>query len=122
MPPLRDGLDDVVATIAEKHVWVVRVAGRLVGSVQADADGETWEIGRLMVAPDLQGRGLGRVLLEHAEAARPAGATAYRLFTGAASEANLRRYKRAGYRIVADDAKYGFPGLELGKPVRSKHR
>ncbi len=122
MPPLHEGLDDVAATIAERHVWVVRVAGRLVGSVQAAADGQTWEIGRLMVAPDLQGKGLGRALLEHAEAARPGDATAYRLFTGAASEANLRRYKRAGYRIVGDDAKYGFPGVELAKPVRRKRR
>jgi tRNA (guanine37-N1)-methyltransferase len=63
-----------------------------------------------------------RVLLEHAEAARPAGATAYRLFTGAASEANLRRYKRAGYRVVGSDDTYGFPGVELGKPVRRKRR
>lgn len=121
-PTMREGLDDVATAIAEKHVWVVRSAGRLVGAVQAVADGETWEIGRLMVAPDLQGRGLGRILLEHAEAARPAGATAYRLFTGAASEANLRRYKRAGYRVVAPDEKYGFPGVELLKPVRRAHR
>jgi tRNA (guanine37-N1)-methyltransferase len=83
---------------------VVRVAGRLVGSVRARTEvterGEVWEIGRLMVAPDLRGRGLGRVLLEHAERAAPGSATAYRLVTGAGSEANLRRYKRAGYRVV----------------------
>jgi tRNA (guanine37-N1)-methyltransferase len=122
LPPLHEGLDDVAATIAAKHVWVVRIEGRLVGSVQAVADGDTWEIGRLMVAPDLQGRGLGRALLEHAESARPADATAYRLFTGAASEANLRRYKRAGYRVVGPDEAYGFPGVELGKPVRRTRR
>ncbi|MDO7869191.1 GNAT family N-acetyltransferase [Nocardioides jiangxiensis] len=122
LPALHESLDDVAAAIAAKHVWVVRVAGRLVGSVQAVADGQTWEIGRLMVAPDLQGRGLGRVLLEHAEAARPSDATAYRLFTGAASEANLRRYKRAGYRVVGSDERYGIPGVELGKPVRRSRR
>ncbi|CAM3877630.1 tRNA (guanosine(37)-N1)-methyltransferase TrmD [Nocardioides marinus] len=104
IPALHEELDDVVAGLGEWRTWVVRVDGRLVGSVRARTTaterGEVWEIGRLMVAPDLRGRGLGRVLLEHAEQAAPGSATAYRLVTGARSEANLRRYKRAGYRVV----------------------
>ena len=104
IPALHEELDDVVAGLGEWRTWVVRVAGRLVGSVRARTEvterGEVWEIGRLMVAPDLRGRGLGRVLLEHAEHAAPGSATAYRLVTGAGSEANLRRYKRSGYRVV----------------------
>ena len=51
-----------------------------------------------MVAPDLQGRGLGRRLLAHAEAAAPATATTFRLFTGAKSARNLVIYRAAGYR------------------------
>ena len=41
--------------------------GRLVGAVRGPACDErhVWDIGRLMVAPDLQGRGLGRLLLAH---------------------------------------------------------
>ena len=38
-----------------------------------------------MVAPDLQGQGLGRVLLEAVEAAAPADADDFVLFTGAGS-------------------------------------
>ena len=49
-----------------------------------------WDVGRLMVAPDLQGQGLGRLLLAYAEAAAPLEATTYLLFTGARSTANLR--------------------------------
>ena len=40
--------------------------GRIVASVRGrvrPADPTFWEVGRLMVAPDLQGRGLGRELL-----------------------------------------------------------
>ena len=59
----------------------------------------TWDIGRLMVAPDLQGRGIGRLLLTPIEAAAPGGVRAFVLFTGARSERNIRIYKKAGYRL-----------------------
>ena len=68
--------------------------------------GEEWDVGRLMVAPDLQGRGIGRVLLEAIEAAAPDEATGYSLFTGALSARNIRLYQKAGYRLLgpADEA------------------
>ena len=48
--------------------WVVRAEGRLVGAVRGRLGRRTaWDIGRIMVAPDLQGRGLGRLLLAHIE-------------------------------------------------------
>ena len=55
-----------------------------------------------MVAPDLQGEGIGRALLEHIQAVAPAGATSYVLFTGAGSERNQRMYKKAGFRLRPD--------------------
>ncbi|WP_245750262.1 GNAT family N-acetyltransferase [Nocardioides terrae] len=79
--------------------YVVRVAGRLVGAVRGRLEGDAWDIGRLMVAPDLQGRGLGRVLLDHIQAVAPPAATSYVLFTGRASAANQRMYKKAGFRL-----------------------
>lgn len=102
IPPLHESLDDVRAWLGTWSTWVVRAEGRLVGAVRGRLDGTTWEVGRLMVAPDLQGRGLGRVLLAHVEAAAPAEATAYTLFTGARSVDNIRMYKKAGYRVRTD--------------------
>ena len=102
-PPSTESLDDVAAGLEAHRTWVVRRAGRLVGSVRARLTSRGgWDIGRLMVAPDLQGQGLGRFLLEHAERAAPAEATTYLLFTGARSAANLRMYKKAGYRVRPD--------------------
>lgn len=103
IPPLVEDLHDVRQGIADWHTWVVRLEGRLVASVRARLSGQSWEVARLMVAPDLTGRGLGGQLLRHAESAAPDTATSYRLCTGAHSAANLRRYRKAGYRLVGPD-------------------
>jgi tRNA (guanine37-N1)-methyltransferase len=119
IPALHEELGDVEQGMRDWTTYVVRVGGRLVGSVRGRLDDDgAWSIGRLMVAPDLRGRGLGRVLLEHAEAVAHPDATAYRLVTGKDSEANLRRYRRAGYRVVEvlDDFPSG-PAV-LAKPRR----
>ncbi len=99
IPALEESLDDLRAWIARDLVFVARSAGRLVGAVRASLHGEEWDIGRLMVAPDVAGRGLGRSLLTRIEAAAPPEATSYALFTGAGSTRNQRMYKKAGYRL-----------------------
>ena len=87
---------------------MLRVGGRLVGAVRGRHEGDDWDIGRIMVAPDLQGRGIGRLLLTAIEQAAPAEVTGYVLFTGARSERNIRMYKKAGYRLRGEEA--GVPG------------
>ncbi len=102
LPALVETLADVRAGLDAWSTWVVRSAGRLVASVRAGRRGQDWEIGRLMVAPDVQGRGLGKWLLEYAEQAAPDDVHRLALFTGAASAANLRMYARAGYRRTGE--------------------
>ncbi len=84
----------------EGTVLVARSHGRLVGAVRGVLRDGAWQVGRLMVAPDLQGGGLGRRLLAAVEADAPAEATSYALFTGAGSKRNQRMYKKAGYRLA----------------------
>jgi len=98
IPPLKEPLDQVRTWMPD--AWVLRDGGRLVGAVRATLDGDLWKIGRLMVAPDRQGEGLGGMLLRHAEGRAPVGAAWFELFTGAASVGNLARYRHAGYREV----------------------
>ena len=115
IPPLVEDLDEVRRSLARWTTLVVRAGDRLIGSVRGRLldDGQrpvrTWEIGRLMVAPDLTGRGLGRWLLEQAEVMAPAQAKRFELNTGVASLANIRRYRRAGYR-PAHDGVEALPG------------
>lgn len=105
LPPLRESLDQLLADL-ERCVGLVALAGdRLVGSVRVRVAGASLHIGRLAVAPDHQGRGLGALLLARAEQVAPAEEAL--LFTGHLSASNLRLYARAGYveerRVPVDE-------------------
>jgi GNAT superfamily N-acetyltransferase len=100
VPALRENLDEVKTWTRTWSVWCVRQGHRLVAAVRARFVDKDWELGRLMVAPDLAGQGLGRWMLEYAEAQAPADVRRYVLFTGAQSVRNSRMYERAGYRIT----------------------
>jgi ribosomal protein S18 acetylase RimI-like enzyme len=101
MPPLTQTLDQLRAELADSRTtaWGIRERGRLVASIRVRlADPVTAEIGRLVVAPDRQGNGLGTALLLATEALLQDDVTVIRLFTGEHSHANLRLYQRLGYR------------------------
>ncbi len=124
VPPLDESLEDVAAGLGEWTTYVVRTAsgdgggGRLVASVRGrlrPGDPTVWETARLMVAPDLQGRGLGRDLLAMSEDAAPASVRTYWLTTGLVAATNHRFYRRAGYRRAPGEPTY--PGaVDLIKP------
>jgi tRNA (guanine37-N1)-methyltransferase len=114
IPALHETLADLEAWTARDTVLVARSAGRLVGAVRACLREDSWDIGRLMVAPDLEGRGLGRMLLGRIEGAAPAEVSSYQLFTGAGSLRNQRIYKKAGYRLRGE--------IEPGVVVLTKPR
>jgi ribosomal protein S18 acetylase RimI-like enzyme len=99
LPPLTERLDEVRAAFTDPGtvVLVARLGHRIVGSVRARIDGRTGHIGRLSVAPDVQGHGLGGQLTTAIEEALAGRVDRFELFTGATSEANLRLYRRLGY-------------------------
>ena len=99
LPPLVETLSEVEAQLDDAAVIALglRLTGRLVGSVRVRLRGETAEVGRLVVAPDLQGRGLGTRLLTCVDDVLPVGVRRLELFTGEHSHANLRLYQRHGY-------------------------
>ncbi|SFW45051.1 GNAT family N-acetyltransferase [Amycolatopsis australiensis] len=124
IPALHETLEEVRDWTKTWSVWVLRDGHRLVGAVRARLDGDRWELGRLMVAPDLAGRGLGRRLLEHAEAQAPAEARRFALFTGARSTRNITLYQRAGYRLTDAAAAGGHirGAVYLEKPVTQREK
>lgn len=100
IPALHESHDQVLAWAQSWHTLIVRVNGRLVASVRGRAEDRRWHVGRLMVAPDLAGRGIGAALLRLCERLAPATTEEFHLFTGGRSARNLRFYQAAGYRLV----------------------
>ena len=94
---LHETLEDLRTSAATWHVWCVRRHGRLVAAARARLQDSTWAIGRLMVAPDHAGRGIGSWLLSYVERQAPETTTRYGLFTGHRSERNIGLYEGAGY-------------------------
>ncbi|TDB95844.1 GNAT family N-acetyltransferase [Actinomadura sp. 7K534] len=98
IPPLVESAEQLRKVLSSDAVVLKAVlGGRLVGAVRAQFSEHTCLIGRLVVVPDLQGRGIGRRLLAALEDEVAGRADACVLFTGHLSEANLRLYRRAGY-------------------------
>ncbi|AGB45358.1 acetyltransferase [Mesorhizobium australicum WSM2073] len=99
--PMRADYEKAVA----EHPFDLAVEdGRIVGMIETTlADDHLW-IENVCVAPEAQGRGIGRLLLERAEIkAREAGRNELRLLTNGAFEANVSLYKRHGYTVDREE-------------------
>jgi predicted N-acetyltransferase YhbS len=119
IPPLLETLDELRADLARPDGLAVGawLGPRLVGSVRGRVDGPTMQVARLSVAPDVQGRGVGRALLTALHAAAPASVTSTWLVTGAQSEDNRRLYAAAGYQAATTERDAA--GVELVRMDRS---
>lgn len=88
---VREAIDTGIVLVAE-------LDGVIVGSVRGNLreDGIV-EVGRLVVAPELQNRGIGRHLACELEAHYP-DATGFEIFTGHKSAGSIALYESLGYR------------------------
>ncbi|HEX6359885.1 GNAT family N-acetyltransferase [Actinophytocola sp.] len=100
---LTESLASVREAIASEIVLVARAGTRIVGAVRGRVEGTVCHVGRLVVAPDVQGMGLGRRLLLAVEARVPASVRTFALFTGDRSASNLGLYRKLGYKRVREE-------------------
>jgi len=98
IPPLTQTLASLQDEFADAHFLKALVGDRLVGSVRAKLDAGCCAVGRLIVHPEFQRRGIGSRLLTEIEATFPE-AVKFELFTGSRSEGNLRLYQKHGYTV-----------------------
>jgi len=97
IPPLTQTLEDIRAEFDNQIFLKALIDGRIVGSVRACRTAGTCHIGRLIVHPDFQNRGIGTRLMNKIEGQFSA-AERFELFTGDNSERNLYLYRKLGYK------------------------
>ena len=100
IPPLKQTLAEVEAEWDKGVILKAVEDGKLLGSVRAwEMDGTVY-VGKLMVEPEFQGRGIGTKLLLEVEKVLPE--KRYELFTSTQSARNIALYQRCGYRIFTE--------------------
>ena len=133
IPTPTQALANPQAELGERrcHGWGIRKSGRLVDCVRAHISGETAEMVRLVVALGRQGRGIGTRLLLAVEDLLPPRVRTIGLATSQHIQANLRLYRRHGYRqthttqagaylmVHLAEARRGWPGAASSRLVRS---
>lgn len=90
--------DDYAEVIANRRVTVAESHGAIVGVIVLTENDEGFLIDNVAVDPSHRGKGLGKALLELAEAeARRAGFDSIHLYTHEKMTENLALYSRIGY-------------------------
>jgi ribosomal protein S18 acetylase RimI-like enzyme len=97
LPPLVQTLDELVRDFKEHVFLKVMEQGKIVGSVRGCAKGDTCHISRLIVHPNHQNKGIGKMLMRAIEE-KFRDVRRYDLYTGHKSEKNLALYEKLGYR------------------------
>ena len=97
IPPLLQDIGEIRDEF-KTHMFLIAVSGNsIIGSVRTCIVGNTCRIGRLIVHPDWQNRGIGTRLMIYIEKIY-SGVSRFELFTGAQSVKNLYLYHKLGYR------------------------
>lgn len=97
IPPLLQTAEEIRNEFGT-HTFLKAVSGHsIVGSVRARKMGTTCYIGRLIVHPKWQNRGIGTRLMTEVEFMHR-GVTRFELFTGSNSIKNLHLYHKLGYQ------------------------
>lgn len=100
IPALQESLEQVREWLADQHTTGLWLDGRLLGMVQTRRTDTDWHLSRLAIVPDLRGHGLGRWLLQMAEAAADPDIRRLVLYTGANSQRNIKLYQSEGYALA----------------------
>ena len=114
--PLTQTLEQASLECQDSIVIKAVLDGNIIGSVRAYEKNETAYVGKLMVLPGYQNRGIGRMLLQSIE--NEFHVRRFELYTGAKSEKNLTLYEKCGYsRFKTEEAAPGLIMVFLEKQV-----
>lgn len=109
---------DYDAALREHLVDLLYVEGRLAALIETIPQADHLLIENVAVLPALQGCGLGRQLMAHAEAlAMSLGLPEMRLYTNKQFATNVRLYLALGYRVDREEPFMGGTTVYMSKPL-----
>jgi ribosomal protein S18 acetylase RimI-like enzyme len=120
IPPLMQTLSEMEDDLRTQMVLKATIDGEIVASARAYEKDGTAFIGRVIVDPRMQGRGVGKRIMAAIESRFPQ-ARRFELFTGHLSTRNLGFYRGLGYtafKTVALTSAIQFVYLEKQAPPR----
>lgn len=97
IPPLIQTFGDLERELRAGVALKAMLGHRLVGAIRGRTEGQTFHVGRLAVAPDMQGRGIGTRLLTELENVAALDVARFELSVGSLSLPHLRIFERSGY-------------------------
>jgi len=103
LPSITETLDDLKEEFRQKTIYKVAMGGKIIGSVRCSVKDATLFIGKLIVDPDLQNRGIGTHIMREIEKRYAATVRRIELSTGHKSARNLHLYRKLGYREIRQE-------------------
>jgi len=111
-------LDDYLARVSEDAVWVLQDGPAIAGILVLLSAPEYLLLDNIAIAPERQGRGLGRRLLAFAESeALRRGYREIRLYTHQTMIENQRLYASIGYEERGRGSEAGYDRVFMRKPL-----
>ena len=99
IPPLHQTIEELEQEFTEKQIWVATIENEIVGSFRIYSKNQIGYIGKLIVLPEFQNKGIGRTLMTKAENLFT-DILKIEIYTGEKSVKNIHLYQSLGYQIV----------------------
>lgn len=101
-------------------IWLAHENGELIGSVHLAREKDSAYLGMLTVNPTLQGKGVGRAIIEKVEeiAANQLGAQSVRMSVISVRDELISYYERRGYQRTGEKKEFPMDDAQFGKPKR----
>nr|WP_283949573.1 GNAT family N-acetyltransferase [Limobrevibacterium gyesilva] len=111
-------LDDYAARVRAHQVWVIELGGTVAGLVVLLPEADHLLLDNIAVDPSWHGKGLGRALMDFAEAeARRRGYAEMRLYTHATMTENRALYPHLGWTETGRGRQDGYDRVFFRKNV-----
>lgn len=120
IPPLIQTIDELKSEYKSNVILKVEEDLEVVGSIRAYEKNNVCYIARVIVHPDCQNRGIGKLMMTEIENRFPE-CDRYELFTGVQDEKNIYFYTKLGYTIFREESLNDKVKLLFLEKIRNKN-